>query len=303
MPTPSCLTIERTLEDMQKHREQWAVEGVRVALVPTMGNLHEGHFSLVKLAREKADRVVVSIFVNPLQFAQGEDFEHYPRTLEQDVLALTLLGVDVVFAPDASTVYPESSSMANEVLRSTAIVPPAQLTSILCGANRPGHFTGVTTIVGKLFHLVAPHVAIFGQKDYQQLAIIRQMVQDLNFPIELIGAPTTRAEDGLALSSRNQYLTNKERVVAPRIYQTLLSLGDRLRDGERQYAKLVKQATEALKSSGLSQIDYVDIRHPESLRTSLVTDKMWVLLVAVRLGKTRLIDNVVVEADSFSEAS
>ncbi len=298
---PSCLTITRTLDDMKQHREQWAAQGLRVALVPTMGNLHEGHFSLVKLAREKADRVVVSIFVNPLQFAQGEDFEHYPRTLEQDILALTLLGVDVVFAPDASAIYPESSSsMANEVSRSTTIVPPAQLTNILCGANRPGHFTGVTTIVGKLFHLVAPDVAIFGQKDYQQVAIIQQMVQDLNFSIELVSAPTTRASDGLALSSRNQYLSDKQRFIAPRIYQTLLSLGDRLREGERNYAKLVKQATEALKASGFNQVDYVDMRHPISLQASLATDTAWVLLIAARLGSTRLIDNIVVEIDDLS---
>jgi pantoate--beta-alanine ligase len=285
---------------MQQHRSQWASQGQRVALVPTMGNLHEGHFSLVKLAREHADRVVVSIFVNPLQFAQGEDFEHYPRTLEQDTLALTLLGVDLVFAPDASVIYPDSLSMANEVAQTTTIVAPPSLAGILCGANRPGHFTGVTTIVGKLFHLVEPDMAIFGQKDYQQVAIIRQMVKDLNWSIEVITAPTTRAPDGLALSSRNQYLTNKQRFVAPRIYQTLLSMADRLMDGERNFVKLVKQATEALKSSGFGQIDYIDIRHPDTLRTSLATDQRWVLLMAVRLGNTRLIDNLVVEADGLS---
>lgn len=298
MSIPSCLSVARSLEDLHCHRAQWAVQGLRVALVPTMGNLHEGHFALVKLAKEKADRVVVSIFVNPLQFAQGEDFEHYPRTLEQDTLALTLLGVDVIFAPDAHQIYPHQQSMANEVAQATTIVPPANLTNILCGANRPGHFTGVTTIVGKLFHLVTPDVAIFGQKDYQQVAIIRQMVRDLNWPIELISASTTRAADGLALSSRNQYLTDKQRFVAPRIYQTLLSLGDRLRDGERQYVKLVKQATDALKSSGFNQVDYVDIRHPDTLKPSQITDDRWVLLIAVRLGNTRLIDNIVVE-DAF----
>lgn len=300
MPNPSCLTVIRTLEDMQQHRSQWASQSLRVALVPTMGNLHEGHFSLVKLAREHADRVVVSIFVNPLQFAQGEDFEHYPRTLDQDTLALTLLGVDLVFAPDASEIYPDNRSMANEIAQTTTIVAPPALAGILCGANRPGHFTGVTTIVGKLFHLVAPDVAIFGQKDYQQVAIIRQMVKDLNWPIALITAPTTRAADGLALSSRNQYLTDKQRFVAPRMYQTLLSLADRLTDGERNFAKLVKQATEALKSSGFTQIDYIDIRHPDSLRLSLVTDQRWVLLMAARLGNTRLIDNIVVEIDDLS---
>jgi pantoate--beta-alanine ligase len=278
----------------------WAAEGLRVALVPTMGNLHEGHFALVKQARALADRVVVSIFVNPLQFAQGEDFDHYPRTLEQDTLALALLGVDVVFAPEATDIYPEKQTMANEAARATTIVPPVFLTNMLCGANRPGHFTGVTTIVGKLFHIVEPSIAIFGQKDYQQVAILRQMAQDLNWNIQLITAPTTRAEDGLALSSRNQYLDPKQRFIAPRIYQTLLSLGDRLRDGERQYDKLVKQATNALKSSGFNQIDYIDIRHPDTLMPSRITDNRWVLLIAARLGNTRLIDNLVVEADSLS---
>lgn len=300
MSNPPCLTVVRSLEDIQQHRENWATEGLRVALIPTMGNLHEGHFSLVRLAREQADKVVVSIFVNPLQFAQGEDFEHYPRTLEQDCLALTLLGVDVVFAPDANDVYLGNSSMANEVAQTTTIVAPSSLTNILCGANRPGHFTGVTTIVGKLFHLVTPTVAIFGQKDYQQVAIIRQIVKDLNWSIQVITAPTTRSSDGLALSSRNQYLTDKQRFVAPRIYQTLLSMADRLHDGERLYAKLVKQATETLKASGFSSIDYVEIRDPESLVTSKATDQRWVLLIAARLGNTRLIDNLVVEADGLS---
>jgi pantoate--beta-alanine ligase len=300
MSNPACLTIARSLEDIQQHREKWATDGLRVALIPTMGNLHEGHFSLVKLAREQAEKVVVSIFVNPLQFAQGEDFEHYPRTLEQDCLALTLLGVDVVFAPDNNDIYPDSSSMANEVAQTTTIVAPPRLTNILCGANRPGHFTGVTTIVGKLFHLVAPTVAVFGQKDYQQVAIIRQIVKDLNWSIQIIAAPTTRASDGLALSSRNQYLTDKQRFVAPRIYQTLLSMAERLHDGERLYAKLVKQATEALKASGFTSIDYVEIRNPENLGLSKVADQHWVLLIAARLGNTRLIDNLVVEASGLS---
>ncbi len=300
MTQPNCLTIARTFVDIQLHRSQWQEQGLRVALVPTMGNLHEGHFALVKLARQYADRIVVSIFVNPLQFARGEDFDHYPRTLEQDTLALALLGVDVVFAPDSADIYPNNNSMANEVSSATTIVPAASLTNILCGENRPGHFTGVSTIVGKLFNLIKPSVTIFGQKDYQQVAIIRQMIQDLNWGVELVVAPTTRAEDGLALSSRNQYLNEKQRFIAPRIYQTLLSLADRLHDGERNYVKLIKQATEALKSSGFTRIDYVSIRHPNTLAPSIASDCHWVLLVAVRLGNTRLIDNLVVEADSLA---
>lgn len=297
---PSHLTVIRDLDDMYHQRARWKREGSVVALVPTMGNLHEGHFSLVKLARKKADRVVVSIFVNPLQFARGEDFEHYPRTLKQDIQALTLLGVDLVFAPEATQVYPEQIDMANEAARATTIVPPAFLTNMLCGANRLGHFTGVTTIVGKLFHLVAPDIAVFGQKDYQQVAIIRQMIYDLNWSIKLITAPTSRTEDGLALSSRNQYLTIEQRVIAPRIYRTLLTLAERLRDGDRQYEKLSRQMTTTFKTIGFDEVDYVEIRHPNTLMPSLETDRCWVLLVAVRLGKTRLIDNIVVEAAFLS---
>jgi pantoate--beta-alanine ligase len=254
----------------------------------------------VRQARANADVVVVSIFVNPLQFGRGEDFERYPRTLEQDVLSLTLLGVDCVFAPDVDELYPHRRHLADEQPVTTAIVPPSWLTSELCGAQRTGHFTGVATVVAKLFHIVQPDVAIFGQKDYQQVAVIRQMMADLNWSIEIQTAPTVRDTDGLALSSRNQYLTPEQRQLAPRIYQMLLSIADRLRNGDRRYAQLIKKARDTLLSMGIKDMEYVEIRHPDTLNHPLPTDQRWVVLVAVKLGQTRLIDNLVVEAESFT---
>jgi pantoate--beta-alanine ligase len=244
--------------------------------------------------------VVVSIFVNPLQFGKGEDFNHYPRTTEQDVLALTLLGVDLVFAPNAEALYPERMSMADDVAHSMTIVPPTSITNILCGAKRPGHFMGVATIVAKLFNLVQPHVAVFGQKDYQQVAVIRQLIQDLNFSIQLVTVPTGRADDGLALSSRNQYLSTEERALAPRLYQMLLSLADHLKDGNNQYDALCLRATKSLKSMGFKTVEYVEILDPIRLTQSQPQDRQWVVLLAVKLGNTRLIDNIVVEADSLT---
>lgn len=290
------LTIVSTLSHLKLLQQRWRDEQVRVALVPTMGNLHEGHFNLVRAAKKHADRVVVSIFVNPLQFGRGEDFERYPRTLDKDVLALTLLGVDAVFAPSIEAMYPDQVAMADEVTMATTVVPPSALTTILCGANRPGHFTGVATVVMKLFQLVQPNVALFGQKDYQQVAILVRMVRDLNLPIEILQVATTRSEDGLALSSRNQYLTEKERLIAPRLYQTLLSIADRLKDGDRQYTALTEQASRSLLASGFQSIDYVDIRHPVSLAPSQKEDTSWVVLIAAHLGKTRLIDNLLVDS-------
>lgn len=294
MNPPNSLRIVRTPAEMRTLSHGWQSAGERIALVPTMGNLHEGHFSLVKAAMAQADRVVVSIFVNPLQFGRGEDFDHYPRTLEADVLALTLLGVDAVFAPQVSDIYPQQT-MADESASGTVILPPAHLTNLLCGASRPGHFTGVATIVGKLFHMVAPQLAFFGQKDYQQVCVLQQMVEDLNWPVRLEVCPTSRAEDGLALSSRNQYLNERERAIAPRLYQTLLRVADELREGSRQYGLLQRQASDSLLASGFDSVDYIDIRHPHNLQPAEQGDSQWVVLAAARLGKTRLIDNILVE--------
>lgn len=297
---PSHLQVVHDVDTLRKARLSWANNQLRVALVPTMGNLHEGHFSLVREAKQHADVVVVSIFVNPLQFGKNEDFNQYPRTLEQDILALTLLGVDLVFTPNAEVLYPEKMSMADDVAPSMTIVPPASITNILCGAKRPGHFVGVATVVAKLFNLVQPHVAVFGQKDYQQVAVIRQLIRDLNFPIHLVSSATGRAEDGLALSSRNQYLSKDERALAPMLYQMLQSLADHLKDGNHQYEALRNRALKSLKSMGFKSVEYIEILDPTRLTPSLPQDRQWVVLLAVKLGNTRLIDNIVVEADSLT---
>lgn len=271
-------------------RQQWQDSSQRIAFVPTMGNLHEGHFSLVKLAQQHADKVVVSIFVNPLQFGPNEDFDCYPRTLDADVQALSQLGVDVVFAPNVDEVYPERGSSSEGFL----VLPPPKLTDILCGESRPGHFTGVATIVLKLFNMIQPQLAVFGEKDYQQLAIIKAMVRALNLPIKIISAPTCRAADGLALSSRNQYLSTLERQQAPAIYQTLQTIGLGLHQGQSSEV-LIEQAQQQLIRLGFNDIDYIAIRHPKSLEKLVQLGREGaVVLIAARLGNTRLIDNLFV---------
>lgn len=271
-------------------RQQWQDSSQRIAFVPTMGNLHEGHFSLVKLAQQHADKVVVSIFVNPLQFGPNEDFDRYPRTLDADVQALSQLGVDVVFAPNVDEVYPERGSGSEGFL----VLPPPKLTDILCGESRPGHFTGVATIVLKLFNMIQPQLAVFGEKDYQQLAIIKAMVRALNLPIKIISAPTCRAADGLALSSRNQYLSTLERQQAPAIYQTLQTIGLGLHQGQSSEV-LIEQAQQQLIRLGFNDIDYIAIRHPKSLEKLVQLGREGaVVLIAARLGNTRLIDNLFV---------
>lgn len=274
-------------------QQTWQQLGFRVALVPTMGNLHGGHFSLVKLAQAHADKVLVSIFVNPLQFGPNEDFDRYPRTLQADVKALSQLGVDVVFAPSVDEVYPErgAESAGSEGF---LVLPPPKLTDILCGESRPGHFTGVATIVLKLFNMIQPQLAVFGEKDYQQLAIIKAMVEALNLPIQIISAPTCRAADGLALSSRNQYLSTLERQQAPAIYHTLQTIGLGLREGQSS-EMLIEQAKQQLIRLGFNSIDYIAVRHPNSLeKLAQLGSEGAVVLIAARLGNTRLIDNLVV---------
>ncbi len=271
-------------------RQQWQDSSQRIAFVPTMGNLHEGHFSLVKLAQQHADKILVSIFVNPLQFGPNEDFDRYPRTLDADVQALSQLGVDVVFAPNVDEVYPERGSSSEGFL----VLPPPKLTDILCGESRPGHFTGVATIVLKLFNMIQPQLAVFGEKDYQQLAIIKAMVRALNLPIKIISAPTCRAADGLALSSRNQYLSTLERQQAPAIYQTLQTIGLGLHQGQSSEV-LIEQAQQQLIRLGFNGIDYIAIRHPKSLEKLVQLGREGaVVLIAARLGNTRLIDNLFV---------
>jgi pantoate--beta-alanine ligase len=254
-----------------------------VAFVPTMGNLHEGHIELVRIARQQGTCVVVSIFVNPLQFGPNEDFDKYPRTLEADCAKLQGLA-DVVFAPAVADMYPEQQ---------TLFVEPPPIANELCGAFRPGHFRGMATVVLKLFNLVQPQVAIFGKKDYQQLAIIRQMVTQFNLPIEIIGAETSRATDGLALSSRNQYLSPEERTEAVHLYRTLTEVVDELKAGSKDLAGIELKASQALAKRGW-QVEYVTIRSQNGLLQPMATEQRLVVVAAARLGKTRLIDNLEV---------
>lgn len=254
-----------------------------VAFVPTMGNLHEGHIELVRIARQRGSCVVVSIFVNPIQFGPNEDFDKYPRTLEADCAKLQGLA-DVVFAPAVEEMYPE---------KQTIFVEPPPISRELCGEFRPGHFQGVATVVLKLFNLVQPQVAIFGKKDYQQLTVIRQMVTQLNLPIEIVGAETSRAADGLALSSRNQYLSDAERTEAVLLSQTLRGMGIALAGGAADYAALEQGASAALAKRGW-QVEYVAVRKQADLGVPEKDERKLVILAAARLGKTRLIDNLEV---------
>ncbi len=254
-----------------------------VAFVPTMGNLHAGHLELIRTARQRGLPVVSSLFVNPLQFGPGEDFENYPRTLQADATQLAEAGCTILFAPTVAEMYPEAQTCN--------VTPP--LADILCGASRPGHFTGVTTVVLKLFNMVQPTLALFGKKDYQQLFILRLMTRQLNLPIEILGVDTVRAEDGLALSSRNGYLNAAERAEAPRLYQTLRAVATALSAGETDLATLEHAATVELARHGW-QVDYVQIRAQSTLLAPNPTETACVVLAAARLGNTRLIDNLEV---------
>ena len=259
-------------------------DGRRVALVPTMGNLHEGHLALVRLAREQAQAVVASIFVNPLQFGRGEDFGRYPRSLARDLALLQAEGVAAVFAPEVTEMYP-----AGHDGLTTVEVPG--LSSVLEGASRPGHFAGVATVVAKLFAIVTPEVAVFGEKDFQQLAVIRRMVRDLDLGVEIVAGPTVREPDGLALSSRNQYLSPEQRKQAPALYRTLAAARRRLAAGDRSYAAIEEEARGALAGAGFEP-DYVAIRHANDLSPPGEREDDLVVLGAARLGSTRLIDNL-----------
>lgn len=264
----------------------WRKNAGTVAFVPTMGNLHEGHLALVREAKKRADNVVVSIFINRLQFGQGEDFDKYPRTLQQDADKLAAEGIAVVFAPDEKELYPNVEQRYN--------VEPPHLQNELCGKFRPGHFLGVATVVSKLFNIVLPDVACFGKKDYQQLAVIKGLTEDLNFDVEIVPVDTGRAEDGLALSSRNQYLSAAERAEAPRLYRELQAVAESLKQGGLDYAGLEKRAVQSLTEHGWT-VDYVEIRHAGTLEVARTGDRRLVVLAAARLGATRLIDNVEIK--------
>lgn len=274
----------RTAQELRAVLDRWRRTGDRIALVPTMGNLHDGHLSLVQLARTHGERVVVTIFVNPTQFEPGSDYEAYPRTLEEDRERLQQAPVNLLFAPDTATMYPFGLEQATRVR-----VPG--LSEELCGASRPGHFEGVTSVVLRLFALVEPDVAVFGEKDYQQQVLIRRMVDDLHLRVKIVTAPTVREPDGLAFSSRNQYLTPEERRVAPELYGTLRRAAEALHDGSGDYAAIESRAMAELASHGFRP-DYVSVRRADTLALPGPGSRELVVLGAAWLGKARLIDNV-----------
>ena len=280
------MKIIQTREELAEQLAEWRHANEHVALVPTMGNLHRGHTTLVELAREHAERVVVSVYVNPTQFGENEDFADYPRTLERDTRRLKQVSADVLLVPPDEVVYPFGHD------RATVVSVPG-LTENFCGASRPGHFDGVTTVVARFFALVQPDVAVFGQKDYQQQLVIRYMSEDLNLPIRILTAATVRDKDGLAMSSRNQYLNDEERAIAPQLYAAIKKAADALADGNREFEVLEAEARQAIESAGLV-VDYVAIRRAENLETPDRDCDELVVLAAAMLGKARLIDNIVV---------
>ncbi|MES1858101.1 pantoate--beta-alanine ligase [Escherichia coli] len=281
------MLIIETLPLLRQQIRRLRMEGKRVALVPTMGNLHDGHMKLVDEANARADVVVVSIFVNPMQFDRPEDLARYPRTLQEDCEKLNKRKVDLVFAPSVKEIYPNGTE-------THTYVDVPGLSTMLEGASRPGHFRGVSTIVSKLFNLVQPDIACFGEKDFQQLALIRKMVADMGFDIEIIGVPIMRAKDGLALSSRNGYLTAEQRKIAPGLYKVLSSIADKLQAGERDLDEIIAIAGQELNEKGF-RADDIQIRDADTLQEVSENSKRAVILVAAWLGDARLIDNKIVE--------
>ncbi|EMH2824784.1 pantoate--beta-alanine ligase [Escherichia coli] len=281
------MLIIETLPLLRQQIRRLRMEGKRAALVPTMGNLHDGHMKLVDEAKARADVVVVSIFVNPMQFDRPEDLARYPRTLQEDCEKLNKRKVDLVFAPSVKEIYPNGTE-------THTYVDVPGLSTMLEGASRPGHFRGVSTIVSKLFNLVQPDIACFGEKDFQQLALIRKMVADMGFDIEIVGVPIMRAKDGLALSSRNGYLTAEQRKIAPGLYKVLSSIADKLQAGERDLDEIITIAGQELNEKGF-RADDIQIRDADTLLEVSETSKRAVILVAAWLGDARLIDNKMVE--------
>lgn len=280
------MLIIETLPLLRQHIRRARQEGKRIALVPTMGNLHDGHMKLVDEANARADIVVVSIFVNPMQFDRPDDLVRYPRTLQEDCEKLNKRKVDFVFAPAADQIYPQGTE------GQTYVEVPG-LSTMLEGASRPGHFRGVSTIVSKLFNLVQPDIACFGEKDFQQLALIRKMVADMGYDIEIVGVPIIRAKDGLALSSRNGYLTAEQCKIAPGLYKVMCEIGEKLQAGERELDEMIALAEKALNEKGF-RADDIQIRDADTLLALTETSQRAVILVAAWLGQARLIDNQTV---------
>lgn len=281
------MQIVTTVSELRAAVQGWRRAGERLAFVPTMGNLHAGHTTLIDEARRRAPRVVASIFVNPLQFGRGEDFGRYPRTPEADGELLAAHGTDLLFMPGEAEVYPGGRE-------GVTVVEVPGISEILCGASRPGHFRGVTTVVAKLFNMVQPDLALFGAKDYQQLTVLRRMTRELAFPIEIVGVATVRDGDGLALSSRNGYLSAEERRRAPALYRTLCFVRDALQGGRRDFELLELAAAERLAEAGFEP-DYVSIRAAADLEQPGDGERALIVLAAARLGNTRLIDNLLID--------
>ena len=279
----------QVFESVTELREQvlnWKIQGLSVGFVPTMGNLHAGHLSLVTLLQAQCDKVVVSIFVNPTQFGPNEDFDRYPRTFQVDQQQLISVNADAIFVPSVEQIYPHG-------LLQTVVSVPKSLTALLEGASRPGHFDGASTVVTKLFNMVQPDFAVFGQKDYQQLRVIQTMVAELAIPVTVVAAPISRAEDGLALSSRNQYLNAEQRSIAPTLNAVLLEIAQALESGNRNFDALTQSATQRLLLEGFDVVDYIQICDPLTLLPATENQSNFVILAVVSLGETRLLDNIL----------
>jgi pantoate--beta-alanine ligase len=275
------------IKSLRSQVKAWRQAGLSVALVPTMGNLHRGHFSLVEKAKTLADKVVVSIFVNPMQFGANEDLDSYPRTLDADKQGLADLETDILFIPSVETIYPNG-------LGAQSFVDVPGISMGYCGGSRPGHFKGVATVVTKLFNLVQPDYACFGEKDFQQLQVVKTMATDLSIPVEIIGVPTMREVSGLAMSSRNGYLSTEERQTAPVLFNTLKHCAQQLKNGNKDFATLENEAKSALEDAGLKP-DYFSIAQRDTLKAATLEDTRFVILAAAFLGSVRLIDNIQVE--------
>lgn len=285
--SPAKTQVLESIDDVRLWRRAAIVAGERVGFVPTMGALHEGHLSLMRAARKECDRVIGSIFVNPLQFAPNEDFGKYPRTFEKDLELMAQEGVDAVFYPNEKEMYPEGRESV------TRVVPPSELADCLEGHFRPGFFTGVATVVAKLFNIVLPEAAFFGEKDYQQMLVIKRMVKDLNLPIQVTAVPTVREKDGLALSSRNVYLSEDERKFAPLLQQTLCTVKESAQSGKVSLQTALEQGRKTLNSVNGLQLQYLEARHGETFQPITEFELPTVILLAAKLQSVRLIDNVV----------
>jgi len=276
-----------SVSELRQYVQHWKDHGQSIAFIPTMGNLHQGHLSLIEKGQSLCDRTICSIFVNPMQFGPNEDFNHYPRTLDQDIELLESIGCDLVYMPTASELYPQGLENISQII-------VTDLTETYEGAHRPGHFTGVATIVAKLFNIVKPDVSVFGKKDFQQYCVIRKMTQDLNLDVEVIGQETSREPSGLATSSRNQYLNEEQKSRAALIYQTLQDASERIIKGEKDFALIEKQAIAGLKQAGFNT-DYFNICNADTLKPATTADRKLVILVTTRLGDTRLLDNIEID--------